>query len=66
MDKLIIPMDNRTEKDIDSGGLTTFIGYEKLRRLIVPDCRLAENEVIAGFSFEKDGVTIKFETVPKN
>lgn len=61
-DKLIIPFDGRKEKDIDGGGVITFIGFERLRKVLHTICNCKPDENIAGLLIDKKGITIKIET----
>lgn len=62
MDKQIIPFDSRKESEVDAIPLTTFIGWERLRRALDHSIALEDNEKIAGLIIEKNGITIKLET----
>lgn len=61
-DKLTIPFDGRTEKDIEGDGEKTSISFSYLRKLLEPVVDCDEDEKIAGFLIDKDGITIKIET----
>lgn len=60
-DKLIIPFDGEKVSDIESGGLTMFIGMESLRNTLAasPRVGIAANEKIIGFVIERDGIQIR-------
>lgn len=62
-DKLIIPLDGKTDKEIDYGGVVTFIGFERLRLLLHPVCDIDEDERISGFMIDKTGITIKIDPI---
>jgi hypothetical protein len=57
-----MPFDGRTERDIDGGGVITFIGFDRLRKMLHTICDCDPNEKIAGFTIDKTGITIKIET----
>jgi hypothetical protein len=61
-DKIIIPFDDRTEKDIDGGGVVTAIGFQRLRIILHTICDCKPTEKIAGLVIDKSGITIKIET----
>lgn len=66
--KLIIPFDGAKEEDIESGGLTTFIGFSRLRILLEESYKktgLLSAEKISGFVIDKDGISIRIKSVPK-
>jgi hypothetical protein len=64
MDKLIIPFDGKTEKEVDDTALTTFIGFDRLLKLMtITTLDLDDDEKVAGFVIDKTGITVKIETV---
>jgi hypothetical protein len=61
-DKIIIPFDDRTEKDIEDVGVVTSIGFDRLRKVLHTICDCKPTEKIAGLVIDKSGITIKIET----
>jgi hypothetical protein len=62
--KIIIPFDGAKAADIESGGLTTFIGFERLRNLFsnsAVSC-LSDDETITGFVIDETGITIRISS----
>jgi hypothetical protein len=59
--KIIIPFDGAKVADIESGGLTMFLGMESLRNTLTasPRIGIANNEKIIGFVIEEDGISIR-------
>lgn len=59
--KIIIPFDGQKEADIESGGLTMFIGMEGFRNALTasPRIGIAETEKIIGFVINKHGISIR-------
>lgn len=58
--KLIIPFEGKTEAAIDGGGEVTFIGFERIKR-IIEEIELESFEKCTGLIITKDGVTVKIE-----
>lgn len=65
--KIIIPFDGAKVADIESGGLTTFIGFARLRTMLEgsKSTGLHSTEKITGFVIDKDGINIRIKNVPK-
>jgi hypothetical protein len=63
MEKLIIPFGVNKESDVEAGGEFTFIGFERILKLIAPHCDLDEDEKITGLVITKDGIKIRIDTV---
>jgi hypothetical protein len=61
-DKIIIPFDDRTEMDVDGCCVVTFIGFDRLRKILHTICDCKPTEKIAGLVIDKSGITIKIET----
>lgn len=63
MANFIIPFNGTTEKDVDDTPLTTFIGWDRLRRTLEATAiDLDENEEVAGFVIDNTGITVKLKT----
>jgi hypothetical protein len=60
-DKLIIPFEGKKESEIDTSGTFSFIGYERLRKLLENDCGNMYGERITGLVIEKEGINIRFD-----
>jgi hypothetical protein len=59
--KIIIPFDGAKVADIESGGLTTFIGFDRLRNVLsnYAGTPLSDDEKIIGFVIDKEGISIR-------
>lgn len=56
--KIIIPFDGKTESEVDGGGLVTFIGYGRIKKMI-EESELESFEKVTGLIITKDGITAK-------
>lgn len=64
--KLIIPFDGKNKADVDTGGVFSFIGFEKLRELLNPYMDIDEEaEAITGLRIDESGIDIRIDTKPK-
>jgi hypothetical protein len=65
--KLIIPFDGRSKAEVDGGGLTTFIGFSRIKRMLEtsPEIGLSNAETITGLVIRQDGIDIRLENKPK-
>lgn len=64
--KLIIPFDGKSKEDIDTGGVFSFIGFEKLRALLNNYMDIdEESEDITGLRIDESGIDIRIDTKPK-
>lgn len=59
-EKIIIPFHGNTEAEVDCGGVVTFIGYGRIKRLI-EESELESFEKVTGLIITKDGITVKVE-----
>lgn len=59
--KIIIPFDGEKAADIESGGVTAFIGFDRLRNILsnYAGTPLSDDEKITGFVIEDDGISIR-------
>jgi hypothetical protein len=65
--KLIIPFEGRSKAAIESGGLTTYIGWSRFKKFLEssPEIGLSDNETITGLVIDNDGINIRLEIKPK-
>lgn len=54
----------KTEQDILSGGITSFVTWEQLKPYLAAAVRIRHNEKVAGIVIEKDGITVRIEPNP--
>lgn len=58
--KIIIPFEGNTEAEVDGGGVVTFIGYGRIKR-IIEESELESFEKVTGLIITKDGITVKVD-----
>lgn len=63
MDKLIIAFDGKNQSEVDGGGIFSFIGFERLRKLLETDCGCGKSEKITGLVIRNDGISIRLESI---
>lgn len=63
--KLIIPFDGKSKAEVDTGGVFSFIGFERLRRLLKTDAGLSDTEAITGLVIDEGGINIRIDGKPK-
>jgi hypothetical protein len=59
--KIIIPFDGSKASDIESGGVTSFIGFDRLRNILsnYAGTPLSDDEKIIGFVVDETGIAIR-------
>lgn len=63
--KLIIPFDGKSKEEVDTGGVFSFIGFEKVRQLLNGYMDIDEDaEVITGLRIDESGIDIRIDTKP--
>lgn len=63
MPNLIVPFNGNSEKEVDDTPLTTFIGWDRARKVLeITSIDLDENEEVAGFVIDNTGIIIKLKT----
>lgn len=62
-DKIIIPFDGKKESEVDTAGIFTFIGFERLRTLLESVCDVDEREKITGLIIASDGIKIRMDRI---
>jgi hypothetical protein len=63
MEKLIVPFEGKKEAEIDTGGVFSFISYERLKKLLEKDCGCSPNEKITGLIITDNGIRIRIDTI---
>lgn len=64
MSKLIVPFDGKSKSDVDAGGVFSFIGMERLRRLLAKEEGIGATEVIGGLVIDDSGINIRIDSKP--
>jgi hypothetical protein len=65
MSKIIISFDGKSKAEVDAGGTFTFIGFERLRRLLIKDAGISDSEIISGLVIDEGGINIRVDNKPK-
>lgn len=61
MSKLIIPFDGKSKADIDTGGVFSFIGFEKVRLLLNSYMDIEDDESITGLRIDESGIDVRID-----
>ena len=61
--KIIVPFDGKNESEIDTGGIFTQIGFERLKTYLEPICDIDEDESITGLIITKDLIKIRIDRI---
>lgn len=61
MSKLIIPFDGKSKTDIDTGGVFSFIGFEKVRLLLNSYMDIEDDEAITGLRIDESGIDVRID-----
>lgn len=62
-DKIIIAFEGKKESEIDTGGVFSQIGYNRLRKLLEPVGGVGDDEVITGLIIDKNSIKIRIEQI---